>query len=87
MLWYKGTRVGHLSPLIVDTCAHDGGLPGWAGVLVLCPPGGLGCEPLGLIRAYCRRLERARLTTQNVTRNSRPSVVRPRRLERHAGRV
>ena len=75
------------SPLIVGACTHDGGLPGWAGVLVLCPLGGLGCEALGLIRAYCCGLERARLAAQNVAWNTRSRTARPRRRERHAGRV
>ena len=76
------------SPLIVGACTHDGELPGWAVVLVLlCPLGGFGCEALGLIRAYCCGLERARLAAQNVARNTRSRTVRLRRRERHAGRV
>lgn len=67
--------------------AQQRGLPGTAVVLVLCPLSGLGCEPLGLIRAYRRGLERARLAAQNVARDPRPSISRLRRGERHAGRV
>ena len=67
--------------------AQRGGLPGWAVVLVLCPLGCLGCEALSLIRAYCRVLERAWLSAQNVARNTWPCTSRPRRGERYAGRV